>query len=413
MDTGEPFSGNKGNYFHRYPEYASAILSAYNGEEPFHLYLKKYFSANKKHGSKDRRQITSLCYDYFRLGFAASISLPINEKLLLATFLIEKEPSPLLDQAKPEWNKKIGLHISEKVQIVKAIFNPKKIFPFENELSDEINPSLFSQSFLTQPKLFIRIRPGHKNSVFDKLKSAGIPFEKMGENCLSFTNNEKVSDKINIDKEAVIQDYNSQRTTGFLPSNIKHNTSNISLWDCCAASGGKSILAYDTLKNIELTVSDTRKSILENLRNRFIKAGIKNYHSFIADLSVPSSTESLSQLFGKSKERPDLIIADVPCSGSGTWARTPEQLHFFSKENIESYSALQKKIVSNAVKYLDKDGWLLYITCSVFKKENEENVHFIQKELNLDLIKSDYLKGYEIQADTLFAALFKSPSNNK
>jgi 16S rRNA (cytosine967-C5)-methyltransferase len=97
----------------------------------------------------------------------------------------------------------------------------------------------------------------------------------------------------------------------------------------------------------------------------------------------------------------------VPCSGSGTWARTPEQLHFFSKKKIDEYSILQQKIVSNAIEYLDEKGYLLYITCSVFKKENEENVAFIQKNLNLQLIKSQYLKGYEMQGDTLFAALFR------
>jgi 16S rRNA (cytosine967-C5)-methyltransferase len=103
----------------------------------------------------------------------------------------------------------------------------------------------------------------------------------------------------------------------------------------------------------------------------------------------------------------DFIIADVPCSGSGTWARTPEQLKFFHQEKIAQYALLQQQIVSNAIPSLAKGGYLLYITCSVFKKENEENVNFIQKNLNLELLKSDYLKGYQMQADTLFAALFR------
>jgi 16S rRNA (cytosine967-C5)-methyltransferase len=63
--------------------------------------------------------------------------------------------------------------------------------------------------------------------------------------------------------------------------------------------------------------------------------------------------------------------------------------------------------VSNAVKNLNEDGYLLYITCSIFKKENEENVNYFRENLNLTLIKSTYLKGYEMQADTLFTALFK------
>lgn len=400
MQNGEPFSENKGNHFHRYLNYAIAILAKYNGTEPFHLYLKKYFSHNKKHGSKDRKQITSICYNYFRLGIAVNPSLGISEKLLLATFLLEKHSSPLLEKIKPEWNEHIHLDLSLKIKMVKAVFSLEKIFPYPGEISKQLNFEDFCFAFLIQPKLFIRIRPGYKNTVFDKLKSANISFEKMNETCLSFSNNEKVSDVLNIDKEAVIQDYNSQRTLNLFISHLRDYTSYISLWDCCAASGGKSILAFDLLKDIKLTVSDTRKNILENLQRRFAKAGIKDYHSFVADLSISGPQKIFP-------ENQDLIIADIPCSGSGTWARTPEQLHFFSQKKIEEYSILQQKIVSNAIRYLKGNGYLLYITCSVFKKENEENVNFFQKNLNLQLIKSEYLKGYEMQADTLFAAFFR------
>jgi 16S rRNA (cytosine967-C5)-methyltransferase len=65
----------------------------------------------------------------------------------------------------------------------------------------------------------------------------------------------------------------------------------VSVWDCCAASGGKSILAWDKIKmqapkaKIELTVSDVRDSIIANLKKRFTEAGIQNYHSFVGDLT--------------------------------------------------------------------------------------------------------------------------------
>jgi len=56
---------------------------------------------------------------------------------------------------------------------------------------------------------------------------------------------------------------------------------------------------------------------------------------------------------------------------------------------------------------LKKDGWLLYITCSVFKKENEDVVEFMRSNSELELIEMELLKGYEKKADTMFAALFK------
>lgn len=400
MNTGEEPPINKINHFHRYLEYAASVISKYNGTEPFHLYLKKYFAAHKKHGSRDRKVITSLCYDYFRLGSGVSSSIGMAEKFELAVFLVEKESSLLTGYLRPSWAEKINIDIREKIELVKNIFNVEDIFPFKDELSGQVNFKKLGLSFLIQPGLFVRARPGHEKAVTHKLKAANISFETENKNCLIFSNAKKVSDILTIDVEAVIQDYNSQRIAEFLTPCTAHRTSHISLWDCCAASGGKSILAYDTLQKVELTVSDTRKSILKNLHLRFAKAGIKNYHSFVADISIP--------LPGKIKGEPfDFIIADVPCSGSGTWSRTPGQLHFFHGKEIEDYSLLQRKIVSNAVAHLGKDGYFLYITCSVFKKENEENVNYIQENLNLELIKSEYLQGYEKQADTLFAALFR------
>lgn len=73
---------------------------------------------------------------------------------------------------------------------------------------------------------------------------------------------------------------------------------------------------------------------------------------------------------------------------------------------MDDYFNLQKKIVSNAAKALKKNGCLLYITCSVFKKENEDVVRFIEKNSSLKLIEMRYLKGYEKKADSLFTALF-------
>jgi 16S rRNA (cytosine967-C5)-methyltransferase len=58
-----------------------------------------------------------------------------------------------------------------------------------------------------------------------------------------------------------------------IKSEISNPKSEIKLWDCCAASGGKSLLAVDTLGNIDLTVSDVRSSIIHNLKHRFAVAG--------------------------------------------------------------------------------------------------------------------------------------------
>ena len=91
------------------------------------------------------------------------------------------------------------------------------------------------------------------------------------------------------------------------------------------------------------------------------------------------------------------------------YKRQPEQLYFFEKERIGEYAVLQKKIASNIIPFLKPGGYLLYITCSVFRKENEESVNFLKEKFQLQLLKMELLKGYDKRADTMFAALLRKP----
>jgi 16S rRNA (cytosine967-C5)-methyltransferase len=375
---------------------AVQLLQQYNGSQPFGSFIKQYFSQHKKYGSKDRKNISHLCYAFFRLGKALP-QLPAEERILTGLFLCSHEPNELLQHLKPEWNDQMQLSLKDKMQLTTHSFPLNELFPWKDELSNTIDFDPFCSSFLTQPDLFLRIRPGKEATVKDKLQQAGITFQELNPSCLALPNASKIDTIIEIDKEAVIQDYSSQRI-GELMQGIDLKKPGI--WDACAASGGKSILAFDIFKQPDLTVSDIRQSILFNLEKRFATAGIKSYSSFIGDLSSPTFHHRNS-LF-------DIIITDVPCSGSGTWSRTPEQLYYFEPQQIDKYSALQKKIVSNAIPYLKPGGFLLYCTCSVFKKENEEVVAFIQQQHSLQLKQSALFTGYTMKADTLFGAVFQN-----
>ena len=152
---------------------------------------------------------------------------------------------------------------------------------------------------------------------------------------------------------------------------------------------------------IELTVSDIRESILSNLKQRLETAGIKNYHSFIADLTIADCELPVAHC--------PLIICDAPCTGSGTWSRTPEQLYFLKRKTIDVYVAMQQQIVSNVIPHLQQGGTFIYITCSVFKNENEDMVNFIKEKFHLQLLQMELLKGYDKKADSMFTAVFKKP----
>jgi len=362
------------------------ILQQYKEQEPFAHFIKNFFRQDKKYGSTDRKNISHLCYCYFRLGHSLE-DLPVEEKILTGIFLCDHSSNDLLTYFRPEWNEHSHLKLSQKLLIINYPFSITDIFPWQDELSNEIAHKKFCESFLIQPDLFLRIRPGKEETVKKKLSYANILFRQLDESCIALNNLTKIDSVISVNNEAVIQDYSSQRVGNFFTLTAR-SPQFTAIWDCCAASGGKSIMAKDKLGDVDLTVSDIRESILANLKKRFQQADIKEYSSFATDLST-ANCQLPTSLF-------DLIIADVPCTGSGTWSRSPEALCFFDKNEIDRYCQLQKGIISNVIPALKKNGKLVYITCSVFKKENESMVEFILQNFSLRLEK----------ADTMFAASF-------
>ncbi len=393
--------------YQSYINNAKHILETYKGEEPFANHAKKYFKLKKHFGSRDRRYINSFCYAFFRMG---NTNLPINsENLLKSFFLTEQYFNELIHYLKPEWDDWIEKSVEEKINFLN--FPVNKIFEFKSELSKGVNHLNLCLSYLQQPKLFIRVRPHKVKVVIDKLQKAKIPLAQLSDQCIALANGTKLDDLLVADKQIVIQDYNSQKVFNYLKISGFNQKKAPTIWDCCTASGGKSILLYDIFKfNIKLTVSDIRLSILFNLHQRFNKAELKDYNYFVGDIGAPNFKIPELTYKGLHKKKPtnvfEIIVCDVPCTGSGTWSRTPENLCYFKKETIKQYAKRQQQIVSNAAAFLETGGLFFYITCSIFKQENEDISEFIQKNCQLQLLHQEVLIGYDKKADNMFVAVF-------
>lgn len=394
-------------YAENYLRSAAAIITAYNGDTPFAGFLKTHFAANKKFGSKDRRYISQICFCYFRTG-NSMIGIDMELALKAALYLCNNEPGVWADLFDEQWLQNWPLAVHQRIDFVKnhlAYFNPTQLFSFVSFLSKTIEVDKFCESHLIQPDLFIRVRPGRLPNVIKALANAGIEYKAISESCFALPNGSKLEGVGELDKDYVVQDYSSQQTAQIMEAGKqlrKGKDASVDIWDCCAASGGKSILARDVLGNMELTVSDIRKSIIQNLAQRFERAGIRKYQSLIADLSMPISAPELAGM------QFDLIICDAPCSGSGTWGRTPEQLTQFNDQQISVFQQLQQQIVQNVLPKLRSNGYFLYITCSVFEGENEAMIPFIESRFPfMKAVEHRIIKGYDVKADTMFVALFK------
>ncbi len=338
-----------------------------------------------------------MVFSYYRLGKVINEESKAD-KITIALFLIFNVPGSYDGLFKDDWIAHWERDKKSKINFVQQSipeFAISDIFPFHG-LSDHIENTTFILSHLNLPHLYVRVRPFKKQMVLTKLKAARIPFVVQN-NCITLRNGTPVQNHVTLNEEVVIQDKSSQNVATYLSILDFKQKELVSVWDCCAGSGGKSILVFDCIKQkINLTATDIRTSIIQNLHRRFKEAGLKKYHAYVADATKPI-------LHNK---KFDLVICDVPCTGSGTWGRSPEHLQFHTNEKTDYYVQIQQRITINAFKHVLEGGYFLYITCSVFKAENESMVEFILNNSNLQLVKWEYFKGYETKADTLFAALF-------
>jgi 16S rRNA (cytosine967-C5)-methyltransferase len=370
------------------------ILGAYPAETPLSKFLPGFYRQNKQMGSTDRRVASRLIYNYFRLG-KAIFNIATEERLMVAEFLCNSQTNSFLQHFKPEWALCIGFDIDEKLKLVKASYPAFKladIFPWTANLSDDIDKDAFLKSFFIQPDLFIRVRKGFDQHVKALLTKAGTVFKDEGNGCLALPNGTRLETIFSQQQWLEVQDLSSQQTAQyFRPQRWE------AWWDACAASGGKTLLLHEQQPDLKLVVSDIRESVLTNLDERFQQAGLIKYQKKLLDLTQNVDPELHDYAF-------DGIVLDAPCSGSGTWGRTPEMISQFQPQKIEFFQRLQQSIAANVVKYLKPGKPLIYITCSAFKAENEESVDFMVKKLGMKLEEQTVLRGYENKADTMFVA---------
>lgn len=370
------------------------IFKSYDGNTPLHRFLFAYYKQHKQMGSSDRRWATRYIYSFFRLGKALIQEEPLV-RLAVADFLCNPDASLVSSTYLPELATQAELPITGKLELVQKAypkFKLEDVFSFHAELSAGIDRDAFFSSFFLQPDLFIRLNPTFAEQTFEALKQHEVSYEQLTETTLALPNGTKLEQVLPVQKYYQVQDLSSQKTGEFFKPQPWDKW-----WDCCAASGGKSLLLHAMEPKVELLVSDVRENSLNNLDERFQEAGLKNYQKKVLDLLQNNDPDLHHYEF-------DGIVLDAPCSGAGTWGRTPEMLYYFETHKIEYFSKLQKSIAANVIKYLKPGKPLIYITCSAFAQENEAVVSWMLENLPLDLESMELIKGYTQKADTMFVA---------
>ena len=176
-------------------------------------------------------------------------------------------------------------------------------------------------------------------------------------------------------------------------------TKGLNVVDVCAAPGGKSIMAAILMENEGNIVSrDLSEYKIDRIRENVERVGL--------DIIKPEVHDALS-LDTSMKDKMDVVIADLPCSGIGVIAKKPDIKYNVNLTGIDELSKLQEKILDTVKNYVKTGGKLLFSTCTITKAENVNNTKaFLAKNPEFELLKEKQIIPDSIQ-DGFYYALMK------
>lgn len=161
-----------------------------------------------------------------------------------------------------------------------------------------------------------------------------------------------------------VQDLGSQLIVEALPI-----AAGDTIIDLCAGGGGKTLAIAARLGNAaSIVAADTDKRRLGNLAPRAARAGVSVDHTVLLDPG--REMRSLHPWANKA----DHVLIDAPCSGSGTWRRSPEGRWRLDPAELARLNALQDYVLDLAAQLVRSGGSISFVTCSVLDAEGADRV---------------------------------------
>ena len=162
--------------------------------------------------------------------------------------------------------------------------------------------------------------------------------------------------------------------------------------DVCAAPGGKSFHCAEELKGTGLViardVTDYKVSLMEENLER---TGYQN---------MKIERQDATEFVKEDREKADIVIADLPCSGLGILGKKNDIKYKVTREQQKQLVALQREILNTVWKYVKVGGTLIFSTCTINKEENEENRQWILDNLPMEPVSLDSVLTKELHSET-------------
>jgi 16S rRNA (cytosine967-C5)-methyltransferase len=142
--------------------------------------------------------------------------------------------------------------------------------------------------------------------------------------------------------------------------------------DLCAGAGGKTLALAALMQNTgQLYAYDADRHQLKPIFDRIKRAGVRNVQVLRA--GDEAALDALGPRF-------DVVMADAPCTGTGTWRRRPDAKWRLKPEALAARQAEQRSVLNRAASLVKPGGRLVYVTCSILPEENIEQIALFLKD---------------------------------
>lgn len=343
----------------RYQAVAELIEEIFADKQPADNILNMYFRERRFIGSKDRKfigeEVWSVIRHRRRLEFEAQ-SQDIRKILLV--YLKEQNLDEIFAGGKYGLEPITG---DEKLWLSSLEEIP---YPSDVEaecpqwLYNKINDMALLKSLNVVASADFRINARSRETIIQKMRDEGFdvvptPFSPIGiraearinlNNCMAF-------------QDGLIEPQDEASQLAAILCDVKPEHKII---DYCCGAGGKSLaLAYLMHNQGKIEAHDVEPQRMEALDARMKRLQISNI--------VKISTEQVGDDY-------DRFIIDAPCSGSGTWRRSPDAKFRLTEQKLNAITDVQAKLLDIAAGRVKKNGEIIYITCSILADENQKQI---------------------------------------
>ncbi|CAJ0711621.1 RsmB/NOP family class I SAM-dependent RNA methyltransferase [Ralstonia mannitolilytica] len=371
--TPRPRTGVHGSHLEHLDKVLARLL---HFAAPADMVVSQYFREHHELGHRERGIIAEAAFAVLRRKnefgqFAESGSGPARRRLALLGLVQtagRQAIAPFLNPAEAEWLDRWQLRDRAALAPRVRANLPDWLFDaLVAQLGAEFTEAL-AEAWLTPAPLDLRVNTlkGDRDTVLATLAEAGIegaaaPLSPVGIRLAGKPALNKL--EIFTNGTVEVQDEGSQLLCQLLAPKRGEM-----VVDFCAGAGGKTLAIGAAMRSTgRLYAFDVSEKRLSNLGPRLARSGLSNVHPSRIDSEHDAKVKRLA---GKI----DRVLVDAPCSGLGTLRRNPDLKWRQSAQAVEEMSAKQRSILDSAARLLKPGGRLVYATCSVLARENQQVV---------------------------------------